>query len=53
MQQKTVTFKIGRNQVSIVDAQTQTMKVKQDGKTIKTIPISARRPRTRRTRARW
>jgi hypothetical protein len=44
VQQKTVTFKIGRNQVSIVDAQTKTMKVTQDGKTIKTIPISAGAP---------
>ncbi|WP_369261559.1 Ig-like domain-containing protein [Streptomyces sp. R35] len=44
VQQKTVTFKIGRNQVSIVDAKTKTMKVTQDGKTIKTIPISAGSP---------
>ncbi|MBV1937541.1 Ig-like domain-containing protein [Streptomyces sp. BV286] len=44
VQQKTVTFKIGRNQVSIVDAQTKTMKVTQDGKTIRTIPISAGSP---------
>ncbi|MFF1453301.1 Ig-like domain-containing protein [Streptomyces sp. NPDC058274] len=44
VQQKTVTFKIGRNQVSVVDAQTKTMKVTQDGKTIKTIPISAGSP---------
>ncbi|MFF7885716.1 Ig-like domain-containing protein [Streptomyces sp. NPDC020794] len=44
VQQKTVTFKIGRNQVSIVDAQTKTMKVTQDGKTIKTIPISSGSP---------
>ncbi|MER5429748.1 Ig-like domain-containing protein [Streptomyces sp. NPDC002588] len=44
VQQKTVTFKIGRNQVSYVDAQTKQMKVTQDGKTIKTIPISAGSP---------
>ncbi|MFI6339683.1 Ig-like domain-containing protein [Streptomyces sp. NPDC050535] len=44
VQQKTVTFKIGRNQVSIVDAKSKTMKVTQDGKTIKTIPISAGSP---------
>ncbi len=44
VQQKTVSFKIGRNQVSIVDAQTKTMKVTQNGKTIKTIPISAGAP---------
>ncbi len=53
VQQKTVTFKIGRNQVSYVDAKTKQMKVTQDGKTVKTIPISAGSPRTRRTRARW
>ncbi|MFJ4838565.1 Ig-like domain-containing protein [Streptomyces sp. NPDC088746] len=41
VQQKTVTFKVGRNQVSTVDAKAHTMTVTQDGKTIKTIPISA------------
>ncbi len=46
VQQKTVTFKIGRNQVSTVDASTKTMTVTQDGKTIKTIPISAGSPET-------
>ncbi|MFE9251432.1 Ig-like domain-containing protein [Streptomyces sp. NPDC007088] len=44
VQQKTVTFKIGRNQVTTVDAATKTMKVTRDGKTIKTIPISAGSP---------
>ena len=44
VQQKTVTFKIGRNQVTYVDAQTKQMKVTQDGKTVKTIPISAGSP---------
>ncbi|MEE1756242.1 L,D-transpeptidase [Streptomyces sp. SP18CS02] len=44
VQQKTVTFKIGRNQVSTVDVATKTMKVTQDGKTIRTIPISAGSP---------
>ncbi|MGW5325650.1 L,D-transpeptidase [Streptomyces sp. NPDC004014] len=44
VQQKTVTFHIGRNQVSYVDAQTKQMKVTQDGRTIKTIPISAGSP---------
>ncbi|MFI6862484.1 Ig-like domain-containing protein [Streptomyces sp. NPDC050421] len=41
VQQKTVTFKIGRNQVSTVDVKTRTMTVTQNGKTIKSIPISA------------
>ncbi|MEU6663491.1 Ig-like domain-containing protein [Streptomyces sp. NPDC046821] len=44
VQQKTVTFKIGRNQVSTVDANTKMMTVTRDGKVIKTIPISAGSP---------
>ncbi|EFF92777.1 membrane protein [Streptomyces sp. e14] len=44
VQQKTVTFHIGRNQVSYVDAKTKQMKVTQDGRTVKTIPISAGAP---------
>lgn len=53
VQQKTVTFKVGRNQVSTVDAKTKQMTVTRDGKTIKTIPISAGSPRTPRTTVRW
>ncbi|WP_274561620.1 L,D-transpeptidase [Streptomyces spiramyceticus] len=44
VQDKTVTFTVGRNQVSTVDAKSKTMTVTQDGKTIKTIPISAGAP---------
>ncbi|MET9520052.1 Ig-like domain-containing protein [Streptomyces sp. NPDC002994] len=44
VQDKTVTFTVGRNQVSTVDAKAKTMTVTQDGKTIKTIPISAGAP---------
>ncbi|WP_055561078.1 L,D-transpeptidase, partial [Streptomyces luridiscabiei] len=44
VQQKTVTFKVGRNQVSTVDAKTKMMTVTRDGKTVKTIPISAGAP---------
>ncbi|MEU6401565.1 Ig-like domain-containing protein [Streptomyces sp. NPDC046985] len=44
VQQKTVTFHIGRNQVSYVDAKTKQMKVTQDGRTVKTIPVSAGAP---------
>ncbi|MFJ8072758.1 Ig-like domain-containing protein [Streptomyces sp. NPDC096176] len=44
VQQKTVTFKIGRNQVSTVDVAKKTMTVTQDGKVVKTIPISAGSP---------
>ncbi|MGD3110186.1 L,D-transpeptidase [Streptomyces sp. YGL11-2] len=40
VQSKTASFTIGRSQVSTVDMNTQTMTVQQDGKTIKTIPIS-------------
>ncbi|MFF5726105.1 Ig-like domain-containing protein [[Kitasatospora] papulosa] len=41
VQQKTVTFKVGRNQVSTVDAKAHTLTVTRDGKTVKTIPISS------------
>uniref|UniRef100_UPI000AAF2B13 L,D-transpeptidase n=1 Tax=Streptomyces torulosus TaxID=68276 RepID=UPI000AAF2B13 len=41
VQNKTVTFTVGRSQVSTVDVDTQTMKVVRDGKTIKTVSISA------------
>jgi hypothetical protein len=40
VQKKTVTFTIGRSQVSTVDANTQTMTVVRDGQTVKTIPVS-------------
>ncbi|WP_053666712.1 L,D-transpeptidase [Streptomyces sp. MMG1121] len=41
VQKKTVSFTVGRSQVSTVDANTQMMTVVRDGKTIKTVPISA------------
>jgi hypothetical protein len=41
VQDKTVTFTVGRSQVSTVDVNTQTMTVVRDGKTLKTVPISA------------
>ncbi|MEV7725706.1 Ig-like domain-containing protein [Streptomyces sp. NPDC087917] len=44
VQSKTVTFKIGRSQVSTVDAKTKTMTVTRDGQVLKTIPISAGSP---------
>ncbi|MGW1542574.1 L,D-transpeptidase [Streptomyces sp. NPDC002309] len=44
VQKKTVTFTIGRSQVSTVDAKTQTMTVVRDGRTVRTIPISAGSP---------
>lgn len=42
--QKTITFKIGRSQISTVDAKTKQMTVVRDGKTIRTIPISSGSP---------
>ncbi|MEU6527055.1 Ig-like domain-containing protein [Streptomyces sp. NPDC046924] len=45
-QSKTVSFTIGRSQVSVVDAKKHTMKVERDGKVIKTIPITAGAPGT-------
>ena len=44
VQDKAVTFTVGRSQVSTVDVATQTMKVVRDGSTIKEIPISAGSP---------
>ncbi|GAA3218180.1 Ig-like domain-containing protein [Streptomyces sp. XM83C] len=43
-QSKTVSFTIGRNQVSVVDAKAHTMQVMQDGKVIKTIPVTTGKP---------
>ncbi|WP_161068595.1 L,D-transpeptidase [Streptomyces sp. HUCO-GS316] len=43
-QTKTVSFTIGRNQVSVVDAAKRTMKVMQDGKVVKTIPVTTGKP---------
>ncbi|WP_326754849.1 Ig-like domain-containing protein [Streptomyces hirsutus] len=45
-QAKTVSFTIGRSQVSVVDAKKHTMKVERDGKVIRTIPITAGAPGT-------
>ncbi|MET7697184.1 Ig-like domain-containing protein [Streptomyces sp. NPDC005485] len=43
-QAKTVTFTIGRSQVSTVDVKTHKMVVKRDGKVYKTIPITTGKP---------
>ncbi|WP_330282210.1 L,D-transpeptidase [Streptomyces sp. NBC_00588] len=43
-QTKTVKFTIGRNQVSVVDAKTHKMKVTQDGKVVKTLPVTTGKP---------
>ncbi|MER6214902.1 MULTISPECIES: L,D-transpeptidase [unclassified Streptomyces] len=44
VQNKTVTFKVGRSQVSTVDTKTKKMTVTRDGQVLKTIPISAGSP---------
>ncbi|WBO65736.1 L,D-transpeptidase [Streptomyces camelliae] len=44
VQKKTVSFTVGRAQVSTVDANTQTMTVVRDGQTIKTVPVSTGSP---------
>ncbi|MGH4029747.1 Ig-like domain-containing protein [Actinomycetota bacterium Odt1-20B] len=44
VQNKTVTFTIGRAQVSTVDVKSHQMTVERDGKVIKTVPISAGSP---------
>ncbi|TDT32378.1 lipoprotein-anchoring transpeptidase ErfK/SrfK [Streptomyces sp. BK208] len=41
VQKKTVTFTVGRAQVSTVDVNTQTMTVVREGETLKSVPISA------------
>ncbi|RPF34153.1 Ig-like domain-containing protein [Streptomyces sp. TLI_185] len=44
VQKKTVTFTVGRSQVSTVDVNTQTMTVVRDGSTLKSVPISSGSP---------
>ncbi|MGW7378771.1 L,D-transpeptidase [Streptomyces sp. NPDC054794] len=44
VQKKTVSFTVGRSQVSTVDVNTQTMTVVRDGKTLKSVPISSGSP---------
>ncbi|GAA2447273.1 Ig-like domain-containing protein [Streptomyces glaucus] len=43
-QSRTVSFTIGRSQVSVVDAEKLTMKVTRDGKVIRTIPVTTGKP---------
>ncbi|WP_335937490.1 L,D-transpeptidase [Streptomyces sp. PTD5-9] len=45
-QSRTVTFTVGRSQISTVDASTHRMKVVRDGRQVKDIPISAGAPAT-------
>ncbi|MFJ3638385.1 Ig-like domain-containing protein [Streptomyces sp. NPDC090108] len=43
-QHKKLTFTIGRDQVSYVDAKKHTMRVTQDGRTVKTLPVTTGKP---------
>ncbi|GKQ41632.1 lipoprotein [Streptomyces sp. A012304] len=43
-QSKTVSFTIGRNQVSVVDVKKLKMQVTRDGKVVKTIPVTTGKP---------
>nr|WP_230396230.1 Ig-like domain-containing protein [Streptomyces blattellae] len=43
-QAKTVSFTIGRSQVSVVDVKKRTMEVERDGKVIRTIPVTTGKP---------
>ncbi|MEW1774632.1 Ig-like domain-containing protein [Streptomyces sp. NPDC086777] len=44
VQKKTVSFTVGRSQVSTVDANTQTMTVMRDGKLLRSVPVSTGSP---------
>ncbi|MFE9927523.1 Ig-like domain-containing protein [Streptomyces sp. NPDC005533] len=46
IQSKTVTFTVGRSQISKVDAATHSMEVRRDGELLSTLPISAGAPKT-------
>ncbi|MFJ3169824.1 L,D-transpeptidase family protein [Streptomyces sp. SID7760] len=45
IQDKSVTFTVGRSQVSLVDAEAHTMEVRRDGKLVQTLPITAGAPK--------
>ncbi|MFE2550650.1 Ig-like domain-containing protein [Streptomyces sp. NPDC059355] len=45
IQDKSITFTVGRSQASLVDAEAHTMEVRRDGKLVQTLPISAGAPK--------
>ncbi|KMO99507.1 L,D-transpeptidase [Streptomyces roseus] len=45
IQDKSVTFTVGRSQISLVDAEAHTMEVRRDGKLVQTLPITAGAPK--------
>ncbi|MCX4690895.1 Ig-like domain-containing protein [Streptomyces sp. NBC_01408] len=46
IQDKTVTFTVGRSQISTVDAAEHTMEVRREGELVSTLPITAGAPKT-------
>ncbi|MFJ8149456.1 Ig-like domain-containing protein [Streptomyces sp. NPDC096048] len=46
LQHKTISFTVGRSQVSLVDAAERTMRVRRDGALLTTVPITAGAPTT-------
>ncbi|MFD9523437.1 Ig-like domain-containing protein [Streptomyces sp. NPDC059979] len=46
IQDKSITFTVGRSQISTVDAAAHTMEVRRDGELLSTVPISAGAPKT-------
>ncbi|GAB2760818.1 Ig-like domain-containing protein [Streptomyces bullii] len=46
LQHKTLSFTVGRSQVSVVDAAKHTMQVRRDGELLATVPITAGAPKT-------
>ncbi|WP_329023513.1 L,D-transpeptidase [Streptomyces sp. NBC_00690] len=46
IQNKRITFTVGRSQVSLVDAEAKTMQVRRDGQLLATVPITAGAPKS-------
>ncbi|MEU1851952.1 Ig-like domain-containing protein [Streptomyces sp. NPDC019990] len=46
LQHKSLSFTVGRSQVSVVDAARHTMEVRRDGETLASVPITAGAPKT-------
>ncbi|MFI8826612.1 Ig-like domain-containing protein [Streptomyces sp. NPDC053431] len=46
IQRKTVGFRVGRSQVSLVDAEKHTMEIRRDGEVLTTLPVTAGAPKT-------
>ncbi|MEU5401882.1 Ig-like domain-containing protein [Streptomyces sp. NPDC005963] len=46
IQNKRITFTVGRSQISLVDAEAKTMQVRRDGRLLATVPITAGAPKS-------